>query len=294
MREIRLSGYLPPFEREYSEFRAVFAAEEPELLLAWEKAGGLRDDMFLQTAGMEALRRYEGICGMTPLLSDDAESLRMRLLSRWMEDIPYTERSLRAYLTALYGAENYALLVDHGGYDVMLRLLHRAGMDYGGLYRLLRDMLPANLELGLAAVLRGRILVRDILRYAGFVYNYVLDGRWVLGEGLPFVSNANWREEAGHLVLTEALKGELAAYIAPRIDKALLNGSYAVEEFKVKEAASGGVVLEYEVTDSAAPAVIESIALLSGGVTWMEERTEIHRAGNLSLRHEISIEAGGN
>ena len=102
-RTILLKGYLPEVLKNVRELDAIMDAENPEIEDLWQACEDCMNDQFISEATENGIERREKMLGITPFATDTLDDRRFRLLSRYMEDIPYTRKSLINMLTSLCG-----------------------------------------------------------------------------------------------------------------------------------------------------------------------------------------------
>ena len=148
MRKVDLWQGLPPYWRDYREMRALLAAEEPEFQAYAEAIGQGTDDLFILTAGEQAIRRYEKIAGIRPLPGEDLETRRNRVLSVWYTLTPYNLATLIRAIQLLQGSDDVAVRFDTDGDDPYFVIVETRMAEMGqlqSLRHLLMEMTPANL-----------------------------------------------------------------------------------------------------------------------------------------------------
>lgn len=145
--ERKLIKYLPYVVREYKEFQAITAAEQPEVEQAWDASDAVLSNLFVQTAGDLGLGRWEKILGIVPKGTDTLEDRRFRVLSRLNEELPYTLIQLKRILESLCGAGNYTASVSD--YTLHVGVGVAAKKNYADVQTLLERVTPVNLILDL-------------------------------------------------------------------------------------------------------------------------------------------------
>lgn len=168
-KHVSLLRYLPHTLRDYEELRRITRAEEPEMRLLWGTTEKHLEDAYILTASPEALKIYEALVGVTAAEGDSLEERRARVLMLWNDNDPYTMRTLRKKLDTLYGAGRYdvELYADRYHIKIILYLEHMTART-GFVLQFLREMIPANLGIGIDVQVRSRQYIgihrRELLR----------------------------------------------------------------------------------------------------------------------------------
>lgn len=149
-REINILNYLPEFLKEFREFRELAAAENPELLSAWELLGAVLKDQFVADATENGVKRWETILKLFPKGSDSLDLRKFRILARLNEKLPYTRRVLESQLDALCGKAGYSVELRNNEYTLVVRVaLTEKGM-FDEVGSLLERTVPANIIIDLS------------------------------------------------------------------------------------------------------------------------------------------------
>ena len=109
IRTIDLKEYLPDVLKDVQEMRAIMEAETPEVQAIWD-------------ASENGVARREKMLGITPFATDTLDDRKLRLLSRYNENIPYTRKSLAALLESLCGAGGYILTITTATFTVNVKV----------------------------------------------------------------------------------------------------------------------------------------------------------------------------
>lgn len=145
IREVKLSGYLPPFMREYREMCAALDAAEPEFILVWKAADRTLKNEFIETADGAGLSRFENLLGIIPLKEETLEFRRNRVQILWFNTVPYTFRLFMEKLSALCGDRNFTVTRYFMEYRIEIETeLELPGMAEE-LDRLIEMMIPCNM-----------------------------------------------------------------------------------------------------------------------------------------------------
>lgn len=107
VREIDFLGYLPQIFKQVEEIQAIAHVETPILEGLWQAIEDILNDQFIVTATDSGLSRQEKMLKLNVPATDTIETRRFRLLSRYQEQAPYTNKVLKQLLDSLLGEGKY-------------------------------------------------------------------------------------------------------------------------------------------------------------------------------------------
>lgn len=122
IRTIDLKEYLPDALKDVQEMRAIMEAETPEVQAIWDACEDCMNDQFISEATENGVARREKMLGITPFATDTLADRKLRLLSRYNENIPYTRKSLAILLESLCGAGGYILTITTATFTVNVKV----------------------------------------------------------------------------------------------------------------------------------------------------------------------------
>lgn len=122
IRTIDLKGYLPEVLMDVREMRAIMDAETPEIQAIWQACEDCMNDQFLSEATQNGIARREKMLGIFPPSTDTLEDRRLRLKSRYVQNIPYTRRGLTSLLDSLCGETGYVLAIVTSTHTVRVKV----------------------------------------------------------------------------------------------------------------------------------------------------------------------------
>jgi hypothetical protein len=130
-------------------------AENPEFQKVFDTSEVLIDDLFITTATIEGLKRYENILSVKPSDQDTVETRRLRIISRWNDRIPYTWNALKEKLDMFCGVDNYTLDLQNEIYTLNFEVHLGSYGAVDELFSMLQQMLPVNMIFIIDNVLLG-------------------------------------------------------------------------------------------------------------------------------------------
>lgn len=99
----KLINYLPPVLREVLDFKAINAANEPEISLAWDALALVMANQFLDTADEHGVTKWERELKIYPKDTDTMEVRKARIKAMWNLELPYSLPWLKNWLTSICG-----------------------------------------------------------------------------------------------------------------------------------------------------------------------------------------------
>jgi len=146
-REVDLLSYLPPVLHEIKEIVEITNAEKKPIEGTWQAIEDSLNNQFIVSANESGVARYEKMLKIKVPATDTLETRRFRLLTRFQEQAPYTNRVLRQLLDSLLGVGKYVLTRDAANkkIHVLLELTVRGQFD--AVSMLLERVTPQNMML---------------------------------------------------------------------------------------------------------------------------------------------------
>lgn len=106
-REVDILSYLPPILREIKELQKIAEIENVSLEQVWSRVEAAFKNQFVMDADENGIARYERILKLTAGGTETLETRRFRVLARFQEQAPYTNRVVKKLLDNLLGEGKY-------------------------------------------------------------------------------------------------------------------------------------------------------------------------------------------
>lgn len=119
--ERNMLDYLPDTLRPYRELRAMAAGWQALFDGLWRAADQALDDQFVTTAGEYGLSRWESMLGIRVKGTESLDKRRARVLSRLLEQLPFTMRGLLVQLETLCGGDGFTVELREGNNVLYVR-----------------------------------------------------------------------------------------------------------------------------------------------------------------------------
>lgn len=144
-----LKEYWPRCLQELIEFQQIANAEQPEFEQVVIDVKSAADDFFLVSLSEYGCKRWEKIMGLSVSPDDTLQERRDRILIKYLDQLPYTYRTLLKYLATV--SEDFTVNLDENAYDLYIRIRLDGYSQRDALIATLGQMIPANLILRIRA-----------------------------------------------------------------------------------------------------------------------------------------------
>lgn len=143
----KLIEYLPPYLQDYRELVAITDAEQPEIELVNKAIDLVLSEQFVESLNEYGCERWEKMLKIAVKPTDTLEIRRYQILSKMLQDLPYTIRRLHQALTRLCGAEYYNVILKHKEYFLQIWIEVESHEKREIVIDTVKRMIPANLIL---------------------------------------------------------------------------------------------------------------------------------------------------
>ena len=140
-----LIDYLPHYMQEYMEIKAIMQTEQPEIDALWSATEQAFADQYILDATEYGVTRWEHMLRISPKATDTLDERKFRILTRLNQELPYTLTRLKEMLTALCGADGFAINLQANRYHIEIGLAVGNHNNYGEVQKMLNTMIPANM-----------------------------------------------------------------------------------------------------------------------------------------------------
>lgn len=184
----RILIHLPAYYKDIEDFMELANTESIELNLLDEAVDQLFNDQFVETSGLQAIKRREQMLGIqADPKTESLEFRRRRILNRYQTKPPFTRRYLQRQLDMLVGPGMTVVTVDYAGRVLTITASIDNASVFKEVLRTVETIKPANMSYQQNTSLEGVIELEEHIGMKAMTWNYKLDGSWKLGEK-PFVS----------------------------------------------------------------------------------------------------------
>ena len=142
---MNLIDYLPSHMQGLIEFRQIINTEQPEIDALIKAIETAPDDFFLSTLTSYGVKRWEKIFGIVPKPGESLPSRRFRIQTKYMDQLPYTYRTMIRNLSAL--SSDFKAEIDNNNYLVFIDIVFDTPAQKLTVEETLRNMLPVNMIL---------------------------------------------------------------------------------------------------------------------------------------------------
>ena len=164
-REIDISNYIPNILKEFREFKALAASENPELLSLWGVLENVMNDQFVNDSTENGVKRWESILKIVPKGTDSLDIRKFRISTRLNEQLPYTYTTLEQQLVTLCGDNGFSMELQNEIYTLIIKVNLTAKGKFNEVDSLMQRMVPANIVIDLS------LLYNQHLTLANFTHS---------------------------------------------------------------------------------------------------------------------------
>lgn len=184
----RILIHLPEFYGGIEDFVELGKTESAELELMESAVNQLLDDQFVETSGLQAIKRREQMLGIqADPKTESLEFRRKRILNRYQTKPPFTIRYLQQQLDMLVGPGMTIVSRDPAKHLLIVTTNIDDANVFKEVIRTIETIKPANMIYQQNTALEGTIDLEEHIGMKEMTWNYRLDGSWLLGEK-PFVT----------------------------------------------------------------------------------------------------------
>lgn len=145
MNDVNLVSYLPPFLQEYKEIVETLKAENPEFIISWNAADRILNNEFIATADEFGIKRFEQLLDISPSKGESLEIRRMRIQSRWFNNVPYTIKAFIEKLKMLCKETDFTIVKDFDYYRIFIKTNLELYGQVEELENILNTIFPCNI-----------------------------------------------------------------------------------------------------------------------------------------------------
>ncbi len=142
---MRIVEYFPDVISKSEHMRNLANAEDLGLSLLKNDYDEILRNLYVETATVDGIERYEQMLGILHKLDDSLEDRRVAILAKLNTRLPYTRRVLIQFFNNLVGADGYTLRIDYGRRMIFLKIELSRKNQVAAIARMLRQVFPANM-----------------------------------------------------------------------------------------------------------------------------------------------------
>ncbi|MFO1444071.1 DUF2313 domain-containing protein [Bacillus sp. Bva_UNVM-123] len=146
-REVNILNYLPPVLQEIKELIEIANMENPILENVWQEIENTLNNQFILTANEQGAARYEQMLKLNVPGTDVLETRKFRILTRYQEQPPYTNRVLKQLLDNLLGEGQYEMTRDVVNKTLTVKIELTVKGQFDAVVIMLERIAPQNMVL---------------------------------------------------------------------------------------------------------------------------------------------------
>lgn len=155
----KLIGYYPEPLKEFDEIRRISETEQLEIEELEAAQERLLDDQFVTTGTETGLKRWEGILGIMPKVTESLEDRRFAILSKLSQELPYSMGMLRRQMDSLCGNAGYTLELRNKEYLLVVRIALTSRNSCSDVDDMLKRIVPANMVIDLSLLYNRHLML---------------------------------------------------------------------------------------------------------------------------------------
>jgi hypothetical protein len=156
-----LIGYIPAVLKEVRQYQALACGEQPEIFKLFNEIETALNNQFVLTSDEFGVGRWEKILNIMPKATYTLDERKFTILSRLAEKLPFSYRMLEQILTGLCGENGYRAEVNHGLYELAVKIALIAKNNFNDVETMLNRVVPANLTINLSLMYNTWGIARD-------------------------------------------------------------------------------------------------------------------------------------
>lgn len=154
-------NYLPDVLKDIKEFRLITSCSDAENHYINIAVKDLYNDQFITTTE-KSIKRYEKMLGIVFKGTDTLEDRRLRVLSIYNMQLPYTKTILEQNLITFCGENGYSLNIDIVNNIVTVKILLIAKSMFDTIKNYLENFIPLNMIIDLSLLYNQWLTVKNL------------------------------------------------------------------------------------------------------------------------------------
>lgn len=290
-----LRQYLPSVYENNTHMHSITDTEEVILDELNELVSQEKDNLFILTAGLSGIERYEEILGIKVNPgTEDLEFRRQRVLSRYSMSPPFSMEYLKEKLDSTLGVDKYLLHLDSSNYTLYVESSAENQSWYQEILVMMNRIKPANIVFINTPLIPASIMTTEQINASAYQWNYKLGVSWKLGDkSFASLNELGVIKLASTNSITDKLLNNLATFTASDITKVRINGEHIITEFKTKTVADNVVTIEYNVFTDIGVNTISLVELLDSNSNVLTSATVyVPLVEDVMLKHTLIVKEG--
>ena len=253
-------------------------------------------NQYIVSANETGITAFENILSISANpFTESLDFRRARLLNRYSLRAPLSTPFLRQRLNDIIGAGKYLLTIDYDGYTLTIESSAEDQQWFQEIIVTVGSVKPANMRFVNRPLISKAVHVGEEISIKQSVLNYRLGTTWRLG-ALPFetAQKESVIKLASIASVQDRLFTDVAAFIASDVGSVLLNGWFAVTDFRAKYSAFNITEIEYDVfrVEMTDPAITNVQLLDDEGRVLTNATVYVPMAQDVVMKHLITTKEG--
>lgn len=138
-------NYYPEIMKEIREFKTLAQAEDSALEIIYSELEDIMDNQFVHTAKDYGIARLEKIISLRPKYTETLESRKLKVLTKYNENKPYTIRKIKELLNTICGNGGYFLELNNGEFLLKVTVELKSKENLDSVEEMLERVVPMNM-----------------------------------------------------------------------------------------------------------------------------------------------------
>lgn len=281
----------PQIYKEIRELKIIAEASHMVNCQIAEDIKGFREDMYFDTASLQAIERYERMAKIqADQEKEDLEFRRERVKNRFSMSPPFTRRFLVEKINSIIGIEKWSGSLNAERNILTIETSAINENWYYEIFETVNIVKPVNMQFILKPTLIINVCMTEMLSYSTMIWNYRL-GKWRLGR-LPFITkkdNTELSMKGGEGV---AIKSGLVAVLNQAVlnatSKILINDSIEINEIESKIIGNDAII-EYRVSKEPLSEINNIKTLTADNTMLTNNDVYIPLIEDVSMKHKFGF-----
>lgn len=146
---MQLLRYLQPIVQNIKEVKIISSSVDVENNSLLYSINEVFNNQFIPSTKEDGISLYEKMLRITPETADTLDDRKLRILSHYNKQLPYTKTVLEQNLTTLCGKDGYKIIYDLDNYRLVVKIDLKAKSMINTVQNYLENVVPLNLVIDL-------------------------------------------------------------------------------------------------------------------------------------------------
>lgn len=144
-----LINYLPNFLAEIEEFKAIMNGLQPNVNNLDEALDNILQNLFIQDADLQGIKRYENMLEIAPKLSESLETRRAFIFLQYNQTLPFTLENLILSLNSICGENKFKIFIEYTEFKFNIKIATDKKDLKELIFKFLDKVIPLNMDINI-------------------------------------------------------------------------------------------------------------------------------------------------